>query len=515
MATLENELKPVPTPISPITENNGEPLKQRYTGIKAYKFTFHFEEVNFSFVPINFYYVKPTHKNDFSTLLELDKNGKPIYRPHSPGVPEHRPPSTIAETDFTNPYLVFIYQITIRDNSGNESTAIIPYYISDGHTNNLRANLIFPFVCFNDIRNGEDCPWSRENTFGMLYKHTPARNLVLKLNPPEGYPIDKDRNETIGLSSVLPRITNLLDFIICIGSSEFIKENIIETDLYNFRPVTGYSILDKYDMNMISILPEEPTYKTYRKNILEYLAQYRNKLEDSGIKLEPCYVIINQTDIRLFNRKYRVCGKEPEAETNYRNYVNISKSFFKSFKRSLSQDNIFNGILSTNPVYSKLHILDHIYNTFFGVCRSDRRTRMDIYETEPTDDIQSEEGKPPAPSIEPPPIPVGPPQPEEDKPPAPSIGPPQPEEDKPPALSGQPIHPLLPLSVGKPPSLPAGPPPSLPAGPPPLPAGPPPLPAGPPPSLPAGPPPLQVGLLSFEPIKRKNEERSQKKKMII
>jgi len=410
MATLEHELKPVSTPISPITENNGEPLKQRYTGIKAYKFTFHFEEVNFSFVPINFYYVKPTHKNDFSTLVELDKNGKPIYTPHSPGLPEPRPPSTITQTEFTNPYLVFIYQITIRDNSGNESTAIIPYYISDGHTNNLRANFIFPFVCFNDIKNGDDCPWSMENVFGMLYKHTPARNLVLKLDPPIGYPIEKDRNKTIGLSSVLPRITNLLDFIICIGSSEFIKENIIETDLYNFRPVTGYSILDKYDMNMISILPEESTYKTYRKNILEYLAQYRNKLESSGIKLDPCYVIINQTDIRLFNRKYRVCGKEPEAETNYRNYVNISKSFFKSFKRSLSEDNIFNGILSKNPVYSKLHILDHIYNTFFGVCTKDRRTIMDIYEneTENTDDIQHEEGKPPADDI----------QPEEGKPPA-------------------------------------------------------------------------------------------------
>ena len=429
MATLEHELKPVSTPISPITENNGEPLKQRYTGIKAYKFTFHFEEVNFSFVPINFYYVKPTHKNDFSTLVELDKNGKPIYTPHSPGLPEPRPPSTITQTEFTNPYLVFIYQITIRDNSGNESTAIIPYYISDGHTNNLRANLIFPFVCFNDIKNGDDCPWSMENVFGMLYKHTPARNLVLKLDPPIGYPIEKDRNKTIGLSSILPRITNLLDFIICIGSSEFIKENIIETDLYNFRPVTGYSILDKYDMNMISILPEEPTYKTYRKNILEYLAQYRNKLESSGIKLVPCYVIINQTDIRLFNRKYRVCGKEPEAETNYRNYVNISKSFFKSFKRSLSEDNIFNGILSKNPVYSKLHILDHIYNTFFGVCTKDRRTIMDIYEneTENTDDIQPEEGKPPADDI----------QPEEGKPPADDI---QPEEGKPPAQSGKPIQ---------------------------------------------------------------------------
>ena len=396
--------EPEPTSMSPNTENTGQPQHSRYTGMKAYKFTFSFQDSTFSFIPINFYYVTATPSGNRRHL--------------------------------SKPYLVFIYQITMSRRDNSDVTCIVPYYISDGHTNQLRANLLFPFACFNDLETGVFCPFKGAGAFGMLYKHTPAINLELNLNHPEGYPIEQDQEQTIGLSSVLRRIENLLDFIICIGSSDFIRENIEETDLYTFRPVIGHSSLDKYNMNMIEILSEHSTYKVYRKNIIEYLAQYRNALAETGIELQPCYVIINKIDMKEFNIKYRVCGKEPlDSQLDFKKYVQISKEFFRSFKiRNLIQPTIFKNILSSEPSYSKFELKDHIYHTFGGLCDERPIAKQEtVYEI----DLEDDDRKPPVEQS----LPLGP---------------------QPPLPAGAPS-----LSVGKPPSLPAGAPP-LPAGPPPL-----------------------------------------------
>jgi hypothetical protein len=74
--------------------------------------------------------------------------------------------------------LVVIYKlIAIEDQQQIE--AYIPYYISDGHTNKLRANMLYPFFCFNDL-NGI-CPNTKDGGHrGLLYKLSTTENLNLK-----------------------------------------------------------------------------------------------------------------------------------------------------------------------------------------------------------------------------------------------------------------------------------------------------------------------------------------------
>ena len=45
---------------------------------------------------------------------------------------------------------VVLYEIKYidKDNTDNNLLTIIPYYISDGYTNHLRANMLYPFFCF-------------------------------------------------------------------------------------------------------------------------------------------------------------------------------------------------------------------------------------------------------------------------------------------------------------------------------------------------------------------------------
>ena len=63
-----------------------------------------------------------------------------------------------------------------------EETEIF-YYISDGYTNSLRANMLYPFWCLNDINSGgEDCPFNTTflSDWG-LFKLAIFKNLDLKI----------------------------------------------------------------------------------------------------------------------------------------------------------------------------------------------------------------------------------------------------------------------------------------------------------------------------------------------
>ena len=94
------------------------------------------------------------------------------------------------DTEETNPYLkqikdkynymVIIYQLKMVKES-KETTVNIPYYISDGQTNRLRANLIFPFICFNEADPTRNvCPYSNTRPWGLLYKYSAVENLQFR-----------------------------------------------------------------------------------------------------------------------------------------------------------------------------------------------------------------------------------------------------------------------------------------------------------------------------------------------
>jgi len=90
----------------------------------------------------NFVSIEIKHKSS-STSVKLD----PIkyYICDTPDEKEHR---------------FVLYEISQNIDSELTSTKThILYYISDGRTNNLRANVLYPFWCLNDVSGyGEDCP---------------------------------------------------------------------------------------------------------------------------------------------------------------------------------------------------------------------------------------------------------------------------------------------------------------------------------------------------------------------
>ena len=98
----------------------------------------------------------------YSIELYDDEIGKIIMSPNK----------IICLVDSLMQYIVIMYSIIFTH--GNEIIkAEIPYYISDGHTNHLRANMIFPFICFNNkdrdiFPNCFDVPRYEENLLVKL-----------------------------------------------------------------------------------------------------------------------------------------------------------------------------------------------------------------------------------------------------------------------------------------------------------------------------------------------------------
>jgi len=239
-------------------------------------------------------------------------------------------------------YIVIIYLLILLDKRTHRTVeAIIPYYLSDGSTNDLRANLIFPFVCFNEQNpNILNCPYNRNYHKGTLYKYLVGRNLDLSKV------IHPSTISTMGINSVLSRIENLLDLIICLFFSNKLDHDLILNDLLSFRPFK-ISARNRwnYNFNVIPIKRNSPN-ETYlddkRKEILDNLTSLKKDIEKSKIfTKEEVYVILSDTDIDTFNKKYgmvcsgnrRIPGLQDQTPNyNFTNYAYISHNFFEEFK---------------------------------------------------------------------------------------------------------------------------------------------------------------------------------------
>lgn len=74
--------------------------------------------------------------------------------------------------------------ITNKDSGLTSIKTHILYYISDGRTNYLRANVLYPFWCLNDVRRqGEDCPYVERRGLSDwgLFKLTLFNNMELNI----------------------------------------------------------------------------------------------------------------------------------------------------------------------------------------------------------------------------------------------------------------------------------------------------------------------------------------------
>lgn len=142
---------------------------------------------------------------------------------------------------------VILYEIVFRKVAsegveGVELKTTIPYYVSNGITNKLRANLLYPFMCYSNMSDAQVCP------FNVNVKGNPFSPVLIKYNVVESININVVERKLLenfeslardpdfeasfvgqltniinyqsyrnDLVSVLKRLTNLVDFIICIS----------------------------------------------------------------------------------------------------------------------------------------------------------------------------------------------------------------------------------------------------------------------------------------------------------
>jgi hypothetical protein len=248
--------------------------------------------------------------------------------------------------------------------------ATIPYYVSDGTTNKLRANMLYPFMCYSSMSQATDCPYNMtraSNQFmNILLKYSIIANINIDalestlyaifqnhFNPEETeqlrikltVPSNKDLRGN-DLISVLQRITNLIDFLICISCDSVRKFTVderqdiehgkycplsqdqMETDI-NYADLSIPGEQGQYRYKNCRNLPVTDDARSqfnahFRLAILATLHSYYQSFVDNGI------VQMTQTEftpeprtVAEFNKLAGACNKRV-AQTNIKNYKIIS-----------------------------------------------------------------------------------------------------------------------------------------------------------------------------------------------
>lgn len=275
-------------------------------------------------------------------------------------------------TDHHIKYVV-MYQLQFTNPKGIEINATIPYYVSDGTTNKLRANMLYPFMCYSRMSDADTCPYdlTRNSFVPILIKYRiiedlnidvldakmftifsemfhdlpdEIKTLRIKLNNP----FDK-RDRGNDLISVLQRITNLLDFLICISCNTirqfaFTDHERKAVEAGKYCPLSQSQIKAGNDHTDLSIPGEDDvyTYRDYRRiqitdnarspfnahfrlAILATLHSYYQLFVDSGLVGMTPYAEVEYVPVTIaeFNGIIDVCNKSV-TKTNMKNYEQIS-----------------------------------------------------------------------------------------------------------------------------------------------------------------------------------------------
>jgi hypothetical protein len=184
--------------------------------------------------------------------------------------------------------IVVLYHIQYQEKTKEWETihsTHIPYYVSNGVTNRLRANLLFPMLCFSLKIPLDDLP-------DGMYTGTLPQFGIVKYKLVETMDINKinhhlfsdsNVNRTDGITSVLPRIANMLDLIISCSSTMFFQYNdaFHIFDLFRFVPL---DIDSKEHYNISVVIRGE--HRILFRNVLAF--QLENK--QRGQLLKQLYV---------------------------------------------------------------------------------------------------------------------------------------------------------------------------------------------------------------------------------
>jgi hypothetical protein len=300
-------------------------------------------------------------------------------------------------TDDSNKIIV-IYELKYFLNSEEKHVAHINYYLSDGNTNQLRANMLFPFLCYHQ-QNSESCIkiFGRYSyNFNLIVKVGGIQNIKMdnineKILNKTKVQIHEENKKTLGesdkmmrdylkifftnmffkltssidnskfnftvdassgLISVLPRIENLLDLIIAIYSDQLI--NLQDIDYYEPIPRINCEQFDvnyydfKHSVTSLSLKPNS-TYspddimveKILRQNLVNELHNMFVLLTKSKL-FTARVVIFEPTDIskKSFNDRYAEICKDKKIndskKLNFAKYFIISHYLLKIVKSKIN-----------------------------------------------------------------------------------------------------------------------------------------------------------------------------------
>lgn len=249
-----------------------------------------------------------------------------------------------------------------------EIEADIPYYISNGETNKLRANMLYPFMCYSSIDQANICPYDESR----MTKGAPYTGVLLKYNIDTNINIDKLEEELLNtflgiypdldiessklrakidnvyerryeLISVLARLQNFVDFIICIindviGDFDYTMQQA-NIDNGKYRPLSFGQRTLSLDYADMSIFGEETSYRItqfnaddssssfnnhFRLVILTILNRYYKLFVDNNIiDIDRITLVPETITVSIFNTIVSICNKEI-AKVRMNNYKIIS-----------------------------------------------------------------------------------------------------------------------------------------------------------------------------------------------
>lgn len=277
-----------------------------------------------------------------------------------------------------------VYPVAIYELLYNNVKCQIPYYLSDGKTNGIRGDFLFPFMCYQNPNN-IDCPRYDEisKTPSRLIKYQYCKNIDLsKENTKIINSLNKSnaglnefyrKNTDVGLGSFLSRLENLLDLIIgIIGNSKLDKYDVNLTEkefipyiedvndnlekfikLYNDNHYklsdAGYYTYwyDKYWKNKDDS-QKKYILRKFKNKLVSFPSEYRQKiiklmivLKKELLNLLNTNIIIldnyknlydlNTISVNDFNEKIKIClngSINSNMEINYELYKKISDQFY-------------------------------------------------------------------------------------------------------------------------------------------------------------------------------------------
>lgn len=259
-------------------------------------------------------------------------------------------PPEIGEENSTSARVIMYNMEYLSEIESENLTTQIPYYISDGRTNQLRANMVYPFMSFNMKDSSDYSPYNKEFRSELLFKYTIVQNINVEeikksieskftefYTKRDGSELlkelySKSKNSTVGITSVLRRIENSLDYIISIISSDIDLFN--EDNLICYRPIYDKDNMEnkfniKYCDNSTPRLDRKDIYKKFILISLKYHIVHLIKYKFFEIES----INIQQSDITRdeFNKYLSICTKSKNHE-NVAKYVEISIIFHKLMK---------------------------------------------------------------------------------------------------------------------------------------------------------------------------------------